>query len=185
MGEARQPGFDLAERLAESKSLLAAAGLYVVAYELVKTHVVDQVRSFFSFEWTAEDGWIADETYATRVRSRSKHELDACLDWLVEAEAITEGGRQSIARLRKSRNEVAHKLWTFLVDPAFDLDPQPLLDTREVLRDLGRFFGRIEVEADPQWEGVDVDFDSIQSGVSVVYEHFLEQVVDFIESRSD
>lgn len=157
-----------------TRQLLAIAGAYLVAYELVKSNVIDGVRGFYTFGWNKESGFVISDEYREDVRNRSDHELDACLSWLVDREALSVGEAASVHRLRDERNKVAHEVAELLVEPNFALDLQPLLDAHTVLKRLAVFFGGIDVDTDPAYDGQEVDRDSIESGVSLLYAHLLQ-----------
>ena len=97
---------DLAAHIApdNTRRLLGLAGLYLVAYELVKSGVVDGVRGFFSFDWEADRGWILDERYRRDVTAGHPKELDGCLSWLIKMDAISAGDADAVRRLRDERN---------------------------------------------------------------------------------
>jgi hypothetical protein len=157
-----------------SRQLLTIAGVYLVAYELVKSTVIDQVQGFYTFAWNKTSGPLVDESYREQVAGRSKHELDACLSWLVEQDALSDDEAASVHRLRDERNRIAHEVATLLVEPTFPLDLQPLIDARVVLKRLAVFFGGIEVDINPDYDRQDVDREGIESGVSVLYSHLLQ-----------
>ena len=63
----------LERHLQAAPALVMAAGLYLVAYELLKSGVVDQVRGFYSFTFSGDQGWITGPEYEEAVRGRAKH----------------------------------------------------------------------------------------------------------------
>jgi len=156
-----------------TRRLLTLVGLYLVAYELVNSGVIDGVRGFFSHDWEAARGWIVDEQYRRDVTAGYKTELDGCINWLTEANAITPADADAIQRLRNERNRVAHEINAVIVDPSFRIDREPLIAAADVLKHLAIFFGGITIDTDEQFDGQDVDREGIESGSTLVFSHVL------------
>lgn len=164
---------ELADHLASSnmRLLLQLSGLYLVAYELVRNGVIEGVRGFFCNGFD-QDGLIYSVEY-TQIRSSRKHELDACLWWLVDKDVLTQDQADSVTTLRNERNRVAHELPRLFVDPSFRLDENALLDARDVLKRLAVFFGGINADTNPDFDSIEVDYEEIESTASLLYAELL------------
>ena len=171
--------------LANMRRLMSVAGLYLVACELVKSTVIDGVRDFFGVGWDREHGFKIGEKYTTHVLAGHQYELDACLRWLVQASALSEEEAATAHRLRDERNRVAHEITAVLTDPGYELDLPALVDARIVLKRLATFFGGIAVDTDPAFDREVVDYEEIESGVSLLYAHLLEAFLDEHTKHSD
>jgi hypothetical protein len=64
-----------------------------------------------------------------------------------------------------------------VVDPGVEVRVDMLLAGRDCLKALARFFGGITADTDPKFDGVDVDYDAIESGSSLVYDHLVLKFV--------
>jgi hypothetical protein len=157
-----------------SRRLLSLAGLYLVAYELVRTTVLHGVQGFFTHEWDAQRGFIVSEAYGTDVMAGQRYELEGCLAWLVKMSALTEEEAAVVGRLRSERNKIAHQIAAVIGDPTFEFDLQPLLDAHRVLKRVAVFFGGITVDTDPEFDSQEVDYEDIESGASLLYSHALQ-----------
>lgn len=70
--------------------------------------------------------------------------------------------RGAIDRLREERHRVAHEVLGLIVDPNFDLDVQALYGAADVLNRIGSFFGRLNLDANPEFDGVEIDPDTTE-----------------------
>lgn len=178
---------DVVERLARqlqhdtTRNLLTQAGLFLLAHELVKSAVVDDVKRFLSWEVDSDFQGIASEEYQAEVLDHGdKRPFVGSVDWLVKAGALTEEHRLVIDRLQAERHRVAHEVLGLIVDPNFDLDLQTLVGAADVLKRIGSFFGQLNIASDPAFDNVEVDPETIESGTSVVYSYVLAAVEDIL-----
>jgi hypothetical protein len=86
---------------------LAYVGYILLAFEMVRSLVVDPLRLFYSNVTFGPD--LPIKSYEEDVRSRHKKEFEACLQYLRDfMEAIDETDHQAILDLREYRNSLAH-----------------------------------------------------------------------------
>lgn len=151
---------------------LTRAGCFLSAYELIKSEVVDKVHDFF---WCGfQDGkHLYDEVkYQQSVLSRNpRSRYRASCAWLVEMKALTAEQVATLEQIHAHRQEIAHELPKLLVDPDFEVKADLLLAAVEVVRCLGVFWGSIEVDTSPDWDGKEVDYDGIKSGSYILMEY--------------
>lgn len=147
------------------------ASIVVTAYELLKTTAIDNIRSFLADGWTADGKPIESAEYTRDVRDRSEYLIEGSLQWLVQHRAITAADAGAMRRLRKARNRFAHHLGALVVDPSSVVDATLISDAATVARSLSRFWGSIEVDTDPAFDGREVDIDGIRSGTALLIEH--------------
>jgi hypothetical protein len=169
---------ELKQRLAPSAvtANLIRVSATVTAYELLKSVVIDSIRDFFAREWDySGPGPIAkpSETYRVEVLSRSTSVLNASLAWLVTNGAITQEDADTFQRLREERNRMVHEIGRVLVDPTILPDDQLLGRALVLSRSLAVFWGRIHIETDPEFDGQEIEDESIQSGTSLLLEYLL------------
>ena len=152
-----------------TRRLLMLSGLYLVAYQLVKLAAINDVKAFLADDWTEFLNPRPSEEYKRDVVGHHEHELEACLEWHERMGVLTRDDVIAVARLREERNKVAHQLGDLLVDPSRKLDVDPLVRAGGVLRKIGVFWARISMDADPDFDGVDVPDEHIQPGFSSLY----------------
>jgi hypothetical protein len=178
-GGARRGGKAL-ERLMERleptvlRSNLIRAGLLLSGWELLKGEVQDKVRDFYLSGFD-ETGLIYSKEYETRVLAKHKSAFEASLLWLVEAHGVTEAEAESIRNLRVYRNQVAHELPRMLLDPVgHGVDVNRVREMRALLAKIGTFWGRIELDTNPDLDGHNVADEDIISGVSLLMNVLVE-----------
>ena len=147
---------------------LVRAGLLLAGWEMLKGEVQDQVRDFFVIDDRADPAGALRAEYKKPVLVRHESVFEASLLWLVEAEALTEPQAACVRSLRAYRNEVAHELPTMLLEPGRDVDVTRIRQMQDIVAALGRFWGRITVDTDPQFDGQDIADAGIQSGIMML-----------------
>lgn len=161
---------------------LMRASCLLLGYESIRSEVIDQIRGFYGVSlpvlgYEGEEAYVPPpelmQEYEGKVKSRDKSIFRASCSWLVEMDALTEQHVADLEAIRSHRNEVAHELLRFLFDSQAEVNLDVLLNAREALIALGRFWGRIAVESNPANDGVEIDDSSIQSGVSIAFDYVL------------
>jgi hypothetical protein len=71
---------------------------------------------------------------------------------------------------------VAHELAKYLVDPDFEIRIDLLTEAVGCIRSLKQFWGSIEVDSDPEFDGREILPEDIRSGTYVLMEHLLEVI---------
>jgi hypothetical protein len=108
--------------------------------------------------------------------ARHKSRFEASLLWLVESNALSEEQAARIRKLRDHRNEVAHELPKMLLEPGRDVDIALIREMRELIGALGRFWGRIEVDINPDLAGREIADEDIQSGILLLMNHLVAAI---------
>jgi hypothetical protein len=129
---------------------LLRASVFLSAYELMKSTILDRPYGFFSV--TGDSSRYKDEVLSLYPGDRMQA---SCL-WFKKMGAISDGDVASVQQLRKHRNAIAHELPKFLVDPQRHVDMQ-LLDIIHFLLDkVDRWWIReIEMPANPNFDNED------------------------------
>lgn len=146
---------------------LTGCSLFLTAYELLKGQIVDQVRSFY-FVGFDPQGDIYSPEFREKVLSLDKDLFSACCQWLVRAKALTDEDVLQIKEIREHRNFVAHRLPEILLEADKQVDTSLLNRCEHFIATLGRFWGGIAADTDPQFDGVEVDYDGIVSGPELI-----------------
>ena len=152
---------------------LLRAGAFLTGYELVKASIVDGVKDFFLVGFD-EDGMTYSSDYKNKVLPLGKNAWDASVRWLVSVEALTEEQASSLDDIYAHRHEIAHELAKFLVDPDAEVSLEKLQQLYGIMRSLDRFWGGINVDTNPDFDGVEVDYDNIKSGSGLLLEYLLQ-----------
>jgi hypothetical protein len=157
-------------------STLVRASTLLTGWEFIRSDIIESVKGFYVGNWINEDGSL-DPRYQRDVLSKivsgSVSIFDASVAWLVEMDALTAADVDLLRRVRDHRNEVAHELSKYLVDPSFDVSVELLFEVRDVIRRLGQFWGQIVVDTNEDFDGQDVAPEDIRSGASLLFDYIL------------
>lgn len=158
----------------EVRRNLVYAGLFLVAFELVKELVTRRVKGFYA-NTTFGPGMPFD-SYERDVLSRAKNEFEASLLYLRDHfEAIVSEDVLAIQALRKHRNDIAHELPRML--PSMDpLENEKLLvRARESLFRLSNFWVYIDIGTDPACKAQNVDWETVAGEDLMLLDQIIEQ----------
>ena len=153
---------------------LAYAGFVLLAYELVKSLIVDPIKLFYR---DTEFHAGPFKSYDTDVLSRHKNEFEACLLYLRDfMEAIDSNDVLAIQGLRKHRNEMAHNLPEKLKN--LDVDSYaPLLEgTEKALFKLSNYRTHMEIGSDSQFWDKGINWDTVYGTEYMIFKEVVEKV---------
>lgn len=159
----------------ELQEALAYAGFVLVAFELVKSMIVNPIK-FFYRDVTFGKG-MPFKSYEEDVLSRHRNEFEACLLYLRDfMEAINSEDVLTIQTLRKHRNDLAHDLVGRLPDLRVQ-DYQPLLENvNRTLFKLSNYRTRMEVGADPELQGRGIEWESVKGHEYLLFQEVVKKV---------
>jgi len=159
----------------EVREALAYAGLVLVAFELVKSMIVKPIKFFYA-DVTFGEG-MPFKSYDEDVLPRHRNEFEACLLYLRDfMEAINSEDLMTVQALRKHRNDLAHDLVARLPDLRLQ-DYQPLLENVDrTLFKLSNYRTRMEIAADPEFQGRGIDWDSVKGHEYLLFEEIVKKV---------
>jgi len=162
---------------------LAYAGLILVAFELVKTLIVNPIKVFYLN--TTFGAGMPFKSYQEDVLSRHKNEFEACLLYLRDfMEAIDAEDLLAIQALRKHRNDLAHDLANRLHDLKID-SYMPLLEkVDKALFKLSNYRTRMEIGADPEFRDRGIDWNTVVGSEYVIFEEVVKKL-RILKSKSN
>ncbi|MFC0530424.1 hypothetical protein [Phytohabitans kaempferiae] len=148
------------------RATLAFAGVYQIAHEMIKESVIDEVRSFYCTGFNEAGMTYNEAGYEAEVLALDpkKRKMRASLLWLVHAEAISLQQADRLDAIYAHRHDLVHELGKYIVDPAFEPDMQLFTDAVEILRDILRFWTRIEIRLGTFKQFGDVEADEVTPG---------------------
>ena len=94
---------------------LIAASIYIAAFEILKTSLVDRIKDFFTNGFD-QNGVRIDPMYQSDVLSKNRSAVYASLGWLKEAHAIDDADLAAFERVKELRNNLAHALASMLYE---------------------------------------------------------------------
>ena len=153
---------------------LTYAGLVLVGFELVKGMIVNPIKAFYANS-TFGPG-MPFKSYDADVRARDSNEFEACLLYLRDLMgAIDSADMATIQELRKHRNDLAHDLVRRL--PALHIQEyQPLWERVDrTLFKLSNYRTRMAIGAEPELQGIGIDWQAVKGHEYLLFEHILER----------
>lgn len=137
------------------RGTLISAGLFLVAYEVLRSSIIDHPLEFFATTWTAK-GPKPSEKYNREVRAldpKGKNDpLRGSLAWLVKAGALSSDDLNAFEQITNARNSAAHELSSLLAGrkPHDYLALYPMLVL--LIEKVERWWIiNVEVPTDPDW----------------------------------
>lgn len=158
---------------------MAFAGLFQLSHELLKSRILDGVRGFFAFGFDQKkDAEEFDRAVIQPARRAGiRNTFDACVRWLVDAEAITMDDAERLEVILRHRNELTHELPVFIMDTDRKLDLDLFVDAARILRRIETFWAGVELETggfyQPETDDwiTDVDPEEVQSlGLALLWQ---------------
>ena len=147
------------------RARLISASIYIAGFEYLKDAIIDRIRDFFWIGFD-ESGDKIDPKYQSNVLSRNKSPLYASLDWLKEMKIIDEADIESLDRVKRCRNILAHRLFTTLgsegMPPGFEKcfhEMGALLHKIEIW-----WIKEVEIPTEPDLDEENIDEDGIMPG---------------------
>jgi hypothetical protein len=157
---------------------LIAASIFLAAYELLRTSVIDRIRDFFTYEFN-EHGGVVSEDYKDKVLSLDKSPLRASLLWLKEMSAIGDTDIELVDKIRKHRNELAHDLPKFIATADAEINIDLLGSIYELLTKIDRWWIKeVDIPTNPDFDRQEVADDDIQSGMMLCMQMMLRIATD-------
>ena len=168
------------------KSNLMLSSLYLTAYELLKSAIIENISNFFIFEY--RDGKaIRDKQYKDEVTQVHKDILYASCLWLKRNEVITDVDIQEIEDIRKHRNQVAHELPRLLIDSHLNLNVEYFLRIRELLEKIELWWiENVEIPSNSDFDDEVVLTEDIHPGRIVVLDHIVSSaLIDYLDEEQN
>lgn len=151
---------------------LTRAGLYLLAYEVLKDSIIRRIREFY---WIGfKDGKDTVSPKYTQILSKHKNPLVASCMWLEESGALSSNDIKTVLELRDFRNDIAHELPALLLDGKRDIHADHVVRIHQLLSKIDRWWIiNVELATDDEYAGQDVDENEVKSGNMVLIEHLL------------
>ena len=144
---------------------LISASIYIAGFEILKDSIVGRIRDFF---WTGfdESGDKIDPKYTADVLARNRSPVYASLDWLKERNAIDDHDVETFDRVKGCRNNVAHKLHSFLGSEGLPAEFAQCFDDMVALLRKIEVWWIIndEIPTNPDFDDTEVDESGIVPG---------------------
>ena len=153
---------------------LTYAGFILLAYELVKSLIVDPIKLFYRDAHFTSGPF---SSYEKDVLRRHKNEFEACLMYLRDfMETIDSRDVVAIQGLRKHRNELAHELPTQLQSLEITAYAPLLQSVDQALFKLSNHRTYMEIGHDPEFQNQGIDWNTVYGEEYMIFKEVLEKV---------
>jgi len=166
------------------KNNLVFSSLYLSAYELLKSSIIERIESFFATDYNKEGKPILTSQYKKEVLGLHKYKLAASSLWLEKMEVITEDDVRKIDEIRKHRNKIAHDLPNVLVE-GFEPHLDYFMEIRRLLEKIEIWWiQNFEIPINSDYDGIEIKDEDIRPGPVIILDHLISIVFsDFEEKR--
>lgn len=153
---------------------LISASLYITAYEMLKESIVGRLKDFYCIGFT-EDVITISPDYKRKVLALNKSPTYASLIWLKNAEAIDQRDIDVFETLKHLRNSLAHELPVIVLAGKDLALMERMQDVMNLMRKIEIWWiVNVEIEADPDYDGHDINPDEITPGPILMMQIMLE-----------
>jgi len=162
----------------ELTEVLTYTGLILVAFELIKSIIVEPIKVFYSDMMFGEG--MPFKSYEEDVLFRHKNEFEACLLYLRDfMKAIDSDDVLVIQELRKHRNDLAHNIVRKLQAEDTARDAVLLERVNKTLFKLSGYRTYMEFGAAPEFQNKGIDWGSVKGHEYVIFEEVINKVRAF------
>jgi len=156
---------------------LILASLYLSAYELLKTTIIDNILNFFSTDYINGKP-VKSRQYQDEIIRVDKDLLRASCLWLVKVDVISQDEMEEIQAIRRHRNEIAHELPKLLLDSELNLKLDYFIRIRELLGKIELWWVRnFEIPTNPDFDGIEVDDSEIYPSRVIMLDYIISVVL--------
>jgi hypothetical protein len=144
---------------------LLRASCFLSAYELIRLAIVENLHDFYASD---------ERAYQQEVRSRDPNPYRASCAWLVDHGVLTDDQVGALEAVYLHRQEIAHGLPRFAVDPDAEVNAELLVAARGCLRSVCLFWGRITVDSNEEFDGQEIADEDIVSPMVSLLDYLLD-----------
>lgn len=135
---------------------------------------MDDVRGFYTNGFD-ESGPTVGSEYQTDVLSKNRSPLYASLQWLRENDAIDDGDLITFEKLKSTRNQLAHQLFSVVTGQIESAHETQFTDLVTLLRKIGVWWVvNVEIPTNPDFDGQEIDEAGIVPGAVLSLQMLIE-----------
>jgi hypothetical protein len=169
---------------------LHQVSLYLVAWETLRSSVLDRVRGFYTDRWSFDDnGKMVGEPsaeYRERVISKNpKDEFHAACLWLKELKAFNDGDLDIIGLARRHRNQITHGIVDFITTGEQEISRDVLHGIYGIVKKLDIWW-LTEIDMATQDDWTEEDCKAAREGKAIGgYSMLLELILPIFDGNFD
>lgn len=163
-----------------SRSLLQVS-LYLTAWETLRSSIIEQVKGFYSDNWTIDEQGklkgVATPRYKKDViKLHPKDEMHACCLWLKSMEALNDDDIASIAEIRRHRNSIGHEIVDYITRDDTSVSRDAIFSILMIVKKIDTWW-LAEIELQTQPDVSDELYDAAKRGDAVGGYSFLLELI--------
>ena len=162
------------------KKYLNNASLFLLAWEMLKSVVIDNLKNFICMDWETINGkWvqIENEDYKKKVLSLDSDRFKASCLYSIQMEIVTNDDYKEILKLRDLRNEITHELEKFLLEDGLHINDKDILSMKNLIGKIDQWWiVNVEAATDPNVLALNqdkIDWDNVTSVRMIVLKYLL------------
>ena len=146
------------------KTNIITASIFSMAFEMLKSSIVEKIEGFFSDGFDQNEAIISPE-YKEKVLSLNRSPVYASLGWLQDMDAINDEDMGRFEYVKKCRNTLTHEMLSFAYS-GVDFNVAEAFDEMVILlRKIEMWwFEHFEMVIDPESYSEDLDLDQVIPG---------------------
>lgn len=143
---------------------LIIASLYIAAFELLRSSIVDRIKSFYSTGFD-QNGPRIGADYESEVSSRNRSPVYASLEWLKENGATDDNDLAIFEQVKECRNRLAHEIVGLLSNGIPPDLPMRFADMTALIDKIEKWWiVNVEIPINPDFDGQEIDEQGIMCG---------------------
>lgn len=169
---------------------LHQVALYLIAWETLRSGVIERVKGFFTDNWTIDDkgklrGTPTDEYKKRVIALNPKDELHACTLWLQELGAFDAADIEQISVARRHRNSVGHEIVDYITRDDIEVDRDTIAAIYHIVKKLDTWwFTEVQLAIEPDVS--DEMFEAARRGEAIGgYSMLLELILPVFDGNFD
>jgi hypothetical protein len=135
------------------RATLALAGLFQLTHEMLKSIVLDDVKSFYGYISVGDGTWLpecGEHEYRRKVLDLVPGKpFRASLLWLQNMDTITPEQAARLEDIYAHRHDLIHELARYLIDPDLEPDFDLFIEALKTLRGISRFWTEVGLATAP------------------------------------
>ena len=136
---------------------MVAASLFLIAFEMLRNSIINQIRIFFTNEYINGEPRVSDEYYsALGLKKKNDRTLKPSLKWLLDNEVISQGDIKKFHKVREYRNGFAHNnFFVFIRTGVDDLYTENFLDMKTLIEKINTWwFRNVEMAINEEFQDI-------------------------------
>ena len=160
---------------------ISHVGMFVLAYETLKSYIVESAQSFFADDYRFENGKVrynTSDAYKINVLSLGNNPFIANLRWLANNEILSDKDLETFAQQKNYRDNIIHNPSTIFGKDDEAFNSKAIDQLSHFHRIISNFWGRIEAGTQDAIDHAEIDHSGIRSSLSYLLDYMVAALQD-------